>query len=201
MPEIALLNHDRTIREYRTVAQLPNNHQGTKWVTVTRQVPNAYQVAVAPTQPVAGGAQEIAWTVADAPLATMKTVKKAAALAVFNLKIAAGRAHSDGHTYQLGPDKTGALGTANITAMTLKAEASLRNPVSNPWPDGFTFRSAGNENVAKTAQQMFDLGSDVGEYVRALRKRLWAINDAADAAGDKAAIEAIDETAGWPGNG
>lgn len=172
---------------------------GIRWAT--RNDPAAHQTDTFVSASYNSGTDAIdeTWNLATKPVADLQAAKKAAALAVFAAKIAAGRNYG-GHNWQLGTDKTGTPAILNLTAMAAKAEASLRDSVANPWPEGFTFRSSANVNVARTAQQMFDLASDVGEYVRALRMRLWAINDAADAAQDKAALDAIDETAGWPSN-
>lgn len=171
-------------------------------IVETRDALNDYQIAGAPVDTADAANKRVVrnYPATDKPLADLRAVKKAKALAAFAAKIAAGRNHADGHNYQLGVDKTGTPAIINLTAMAVKAEASIRDAVANPWSGGFTFRNAANVNVAKTAAQMFALATDCGEYVRALRVRLWAINDAVDAAASKAAVDAIDENAGWPAN-
>lgn len=80
MPEFALLNADRTIREYRNVAAQPPNvaGKGWYWLPVVRTSFDAtYEAAVAPSEPVSSNATQVTFGKAYLPLADVKAAKLA----------------------------------------------------------------------------------------------------------------------------
>jgi hypothetical protein len=103
-----------------------------------------------------------------------------------------------GKEYQLGADRFGVTGIANITSKAAEAALSLQGVLT--WPAGFAWRAADNSFVAMNAAQMAVFGQAGSAYVTAVRKRAWVLNAAIDAAQTVAEVDAIDTAAGWPSN-
>lgn len=89
---------------------------------------------------------------------------------------------------------------ADLTAMAATATAALAGAIS--WPEGYARGWITIENVPiplATAAVGLTLAATVGDWYAAIIQHRRDLKDAALAAADKAALDAIDETAGWPG--
>jgi hypothetical protein len=97
-----------------------------------------------------------------------------------------------GALYQIDyPDSQSA-----ITAMGSDAAASLAG--HGTWDAGFYFIAADNSHVAMDAATMLAFAQAVADYVRKSRYRFRVLKDQILAAADFAALNAIDETSGYP---
>jgi hypothetical protein len=114
------------------------------------------------------------------------------AIAHYNGLIAAGFTWS-GTLYQID-----AASQASIAAMGIMALGSIAGPAGSPWPAGFDWIAADNSHVPLDAAAMYAFGRAVADYVSACVLRLRALKDAIAAAADRAALDAIDVTAGYP---
>lgn len=88
---------------------------------------------------------------------------------------------------------------ADLTAMAATATAASAGAVS--WPESYSRGWIAIENVRiplATPADGLALAASVGEYYAALVQHRRDLKDAALAAGDEAALDAIDATAGWP---
>ena len=126
------------------------------------------------------------------PLPTLKAEKLVALAGVYAAKIAAGYTHSDGHTYQLGPNKAGTTGIQDLGDI-----AAMVN--NGTWPtDGSGFiRDAMNVNVPKTGPGALDVAKGASVYVLGLRSHYWSLQDQINQAVDQTALDAVDINGGW----
>jgi hypothetical protein len=85
-----------------------------------------------------------------------------------------------------------------MAAMGVMALGSITDPANSPWPEGFYWVAADNSHVPMDAAAMYAFGRAVAAYVSACVLRLRAIKDAIAAAPDRATLNAIDVTAGYP---
>ncbi|WP_156899431.1 hypothetical protein [Pleomorphomonas koreensis] len=89
---------------------------------------------------------------------------------------------------------------ADLTAMAATATAAASGAVS--WPASYSRGWISAENIRiplATPAAGLTLAADVGAYYAAIVQRRRDLKDAALAAGDAAALDAIDINAGWPG--
>jgi hypothetical protein len=125
------------------------------------------------------------------PLAVLKALKKLAAGVQLANRIAAGHAHN-GHTYQIDE-----LSQGRIAAIAASAVASQING-GPPWTT-IGWRTAANAKVDyATAAGFLVFAHAMKTRVQALRAKYWDLVDAIEAAGNAAAVIAIDVNAGWP---
>ncbi|MGH6879269.1 hypothetical protein [Hypericibacter sp.] len=128
-------------------------------------------------------------------LAQLKAVKRAAAVALFAAKQEAGAPYG-GKVVQLREEDL-----TRINGAALKATLAL-NPASGvAWAPDFAWRMADNSMLPlATPVAMIGLAAAAAAAYEDLRKRLWAIKDAIEAADTAEKVAAIDETKGWPGS-
>lgn len=82
----------------------------------------------------------------------------------------------DGHTYQADPVSYGNLTSAIVAANS-----------GNPLPDGFTWRTADDQNIAVTTEDLVAMGTAALTYITECYQRSWDLK-----AGVDTAIAAID---------
>ena len=90
-----------------------------------------------------------------------------------------------GKTFQIDPASTQDMATI-----------AVRIAVGIPLESGFAWRAADNSFLPVTEQEALGLGAAAASRVYALRKALWAAKDAARAAKDNDAADAV--KAAWP---
>jgi len=158
------------------------------------QVPDGTIVGFRTHQVAGPGTPAAALVPFVATFAENKATKIAAALDHFAslFRLPAGYSWS-GALFQIDANSQAA-----ITAMGADADRSLRDPTTFPWDPGFYFIAADNSHVAMTATQMASFSQAIANYVRQARYRVRAIKDAIAAAADRATLDAIDVTAGYP---
>lgn len=129
---------------------------------------------------------------ADVERQMASVTKREKIAAVFEAKVAAGVAHR-GKVIQV--DDTA---RSNIISMALTAKLAIDGAV--PWPAEMTnvgWRTKDNSYLPMTAPQMMTMALTCMQAFMAMRYRYGALKDAVTAAPDAAAVDAIDETAGW----
>lgn len=138
------------------------------------------------------------WTapaVREPSLDDLRAVTVAAISAAANALLAAGAPVTDGLHVALDDGSR-----ADLTAMAATATAASTGAI--PWPDSYARGWISVENVRiplATAAAGLMLAASAGNYYAALVQNRRDLKDAALAAENAAALEAIDVSAGWPG--
>jgi hypothetical protein len=126
------------------------------------------------------------------PFEVQKAQKQELLALAYADRIAAGYVHTDGFTYQLGPNKAGTTGIQDLNSIAAMVQAGA-------WPaSGGFIRDATNVNRPKDAAEALDVAKGASQYVLAVRSNYWEKGDALTAASDEAALALVDITAGWP---
>ncbi len=117
----------------------------------------------------------------------LRAAKSAAVDGVLAVKIGSGYLHTDGHTYQIDP-------TSQATMMAVRSMIVDALPGAH---DG-TWRDITNVNRPMSEAEVIALFQGAAAYVSSLLRAGHAHKDAIGALTTISAIEAYDETTGWP---
>lgn len=120
--------------------------------------------------------------------------KLAALSSAFDAAIAGGAPYA-GKVVQIRDKDRAAIAEKGMLALGVVMSAN-----SLTWPAAFAWRMADNSSLPLTATEMLDLAQAAQDRYGALWSHLVALKDqiaAAAAAEDRAALDAVDVTAGW----
>ena len=134
------------------------------------------------------------WTVPTLSFDDLRTAKLAAISATADALLAAGAPVSGGLHIALDDGSR-----ADLTAMAATATAASAGAVT--WPDSYSRGWIAVENVRiplATPASGLMLAASVGDWYAAIVQHRRDLKDAALSAEDAAALDDIDETAGWP---
>ncbi|MCM5557345.1 hypothetical protein [Pleomorphomonas sp. JP5] len=135
-----------------------------------------------------------AWTDRPASLEDLRAVKLAAISSAADALLASGAPVSGGLHIALDDGSR-----SDLTAMAATATAASAGAVS--WPDSYSRGWITIENIRiplATPAAGLTLAASVGEYYAAVVQHRRDLKDAALAAVDAAALDAIDPSSGWP---